>query len=157
MNFFALSPAEMTQIYFIIGWGVLLVLSIIVEAYSVELVSIWFCLGSIVALILAILNVTPWVQILVFTLVSVISLIFGRLLLKKLLKKSTDLPTNSDALVGKTILIVTPVSKFKLGSGRIGDVVWTVAVHEDVNFNPGDECIIDAIEGNKIIVSRKEN
>lgn len=157
MDFLAASSAEMTQIWFIVGWGVLLILTIIMEAYSVELVSMWFSLGSLVALILAIFDVNPWVQVIVFTAVSVISLIFGRMLLKKMLNRSTDLATNSDALVGKTIVILTPVSKYKLGSGKIGDVVWTVAVREDKTFNPGDECIVDNIEGNKIIVSRKDN
>lgn len=152
-----INATEWAQIGFIVGWGVLLVLTIIVEAYSVELVSMWFSLGSLIALILAIFNVEPWVQILVFVVVSVVSLIFGRMLLKKLLLKSTDYATNSDSLVGKTIVITSPVDRFKPGTGKIGDVVWTVAVHDDVKFENGDKCVIDVIEGNKIIVSRKEN
>ena len=79
-----LSQAEWTQIGLIIAWGVLLVLTVVVEAYSVELVSIWFSLGALVALILAIINVDIWIQFLVFTLVSIVSLIFGRMLFKKL-------------------------------------------------------------------------
>lgn len=152
-----INSGEWTEIGFIVGWGLLLILTIVIEAYSVELVSMWFSLGSLIALILAIFNVDPWIQILVFVVVSFISLVFGRMLLKKLLNRSTDLATNTDSLIGKTIVIVSPVTRLNPGSGKLGDVTWTVAVHLDVKFEKGDQCIIDAIEGNKIIVSRKEN
>lgn len=151
-----LSQTEWTQIGMIVAWGVLLVLTVVVEAYSVELVSIWFSLGALVALILAISGVDIWIQFLVFTLVSIVSLIFGRMLFKKILLRSNDEPSNADRLIGETIVLLTPVNKLTPGSGKIGDVTWTVAVHDDVQFNAGDTCIIDAIEGNKLIVSRKE-
>ncbi|MGE4341742.1 MAG: NfeD family protein [Bacilli bacterium] len=152
-----LSQAEWTQIGLIIAWGVLLVLTVVVEAYSVELVSIWFSLGALVALILAIINVDIWIQFLVFTLVSIVSLIFGRMLFKKLLLKSTNEPSNAERLIGQIVVLITPVDSLNHGSGKLGDVMWTVAVHGDEKFDIGDKCIIDAIEGNKLIVSRKEN
>jgi len=152
-----LSQAEWTQINMIIAWGVLLALTIVVEVYSVQLVSIWFSLGALVALILAIAGVEMWVQFLVFTLVSVISLFVGRLLFQKIISKSKDVPSNADRLIGEIIVLLSPVDKLHHGSGKIGDVVWTVAVNEDISFVVGDKCIIDSIEGNKLIVSRKEN
>lgn len=157
MTNFLLSQVEWTQISLIIGWGALLVLTVVVEAYTVDLVSIWFSLGALVALILAIIGVEIWIQFLVFTLVSIITLAVGRLLLKKFLSKSVDVPSNADRLIGEVIVLLTPVDRLKYGSGRLGDVTWTVAVHGDVKFEVGDKCIIDAIEGNKLIVSRKEN
>ena len=93
----------------------------------------------------------------IFTLVSIVSLIFGRMLFKKLLLKSTNEPSNAERLIGQIIVLITPVDSLNHGSGKIGDVMWTVAVHGDVKFDVGDKCIIDAIEGNKLIVSRKEN
>ena len=78
-----LSSADWTQINLIIGWGVLLILTILVEVYSVQLVSIWFSLGAIVALILAVFNVDIWIQFLVFTLVSILSLFGGRYFFQK--------------------------------------------------------------------------
>lgn len=153
---FLLSAAETQQMGWIIGWGIFLILTIVVEVYTVQIVSIWFTLGALVALVLAIFNVPYWAQLLVFAIVSIISLIVGRLFLKKFLKRSKSEPSNVDRYIGQVIVIKTPVKKLKPGSGVLGDITWTVAVHADVEFEVGDHCVIDAIEGNKIIVSRKD-
>jgi len=152
-----LSSADWTQINLIIGWGVLLILTILVEVYSVQLVSIWFSLGAIVALILAVFNVDIWIQFLVFTLVSILSLFGGRYFFKKFLARDKDLPTNTDRLIGQTIILLSPLDRLNPSSGRMGDVTWTVAVRGEEKFVAGDKCVIDAIEGNNLIVSRKEN
>lgn len=153
---FLLTSGEWQHIWTIVAWGLFLILTIVVEAATVDLVSIWFTLGAIVGLILAIFNVPLWVQILVFAVVSIISLIVGRILLKKFVKKSKSEPSNFDRYIGQVIILKTGVDKFNHGSALIGDVTWTVSVNEDIRFEAGDRCIVDAIEGNKIIVSRKE-
>ena len=56
-------------------WIAVIVIAVIVEAASVQLLSVWFALGGLVALILSIFNISTTIQIIVFAAVSIISLI----------------------------------------------------------------------------------
>ena len=65
-------------------WLVAIVLLIVLEAVTYQLVAIWFALGAAAALIASLLDASGTVQIVVFVAVSVISLIASRPLAKKI-------------------------------------------------------------------------
>ena len=55
-------------------WIALIVAFLVIEAVTVQLVTIWFTVGAIGALIANVLNTEIWVQVLVFVAVSAITL-----------------------------------------------------------------------------------
>ena len=57
-------------------WAIVLIVALVVEFSTPQLVSIWFALGAVVALLLSILGVHLWVQIVAFVVVSLLLLIF---------------------------------------------------------------------------------
>ena len=74
----------------IVVWLVIFVVSVIIEACTTELVSIWFSAGSIIALILsAIPNVPFYIPIIVFIVISLTLLLCLRPIIKKMLNKNT--------------------------------------------------------------------
>ena len=86
----------------IVVWLVIFVVSVIIEACTTELVSIWFSAGSIIALILsAIPNVPFYIPIIVFIVISLTLLLCLRPIIKKMLNKNT-LNSNIDEI--ETIL-----------------------------------------------------
>ena len=82
----------------IVVWLVIFVVSVIIEACTTELVSIWFSAGSIIALILsAIPNVPFYIPIIVFIVISLTLLLCLRPIIKKMLNKNT-LNSNIDEI-----------------------------------------------------------
>ena len=67
-----------------------------------------------------------------------------------------SIPTNSDSLIGKEILILEGANEFDKGSGVINDVVWTVICQAGVAVEKGKHAIVIAIDGNKLVVKNKE-
>ena len=67
-------------------WIVLAVVLGIIEAATVSLVSIWFAVGAIVAIIPAYFGAPIWVQILVFLVVSAVCFVFTKRFFKDVIK-----------------------------------------------------------------------
>ena len=79
--------------YMLYIWLAVLCLGLLIEAVSAgTLVSVWFSAGAVIPLIMSFWGVTdPWyitVQIIIFGLVTSLSLIFLRKIAKKLLYKN---------------------------------------------------------------------
>lgn len=140
--------------YFWIGlWIFIFVFALIIEFATPQLVSIWFSGASLISFILALFKVPWWIQLIVFIVTSIVLVAFSRKFVTKILQK--DIPTNSDALIGQEILVVTPVSKHQLGSGKIRDITWSLFTNDET-IEEGEYAIITSIEGNKLHVKRKE-
>lgn len=136
-------------------WGALILLTIIIEFFSADIDAIWFSAGALFALILSFFDVHVAIQLGVFiTVTSILLFTVGRWTKKFLMSK--NISTNSDALIGKEILILESVNEFQKGSGVINDVVWTVICQAGINIEKGKHAIIIAIDGNKLVVRNKE-
>ena len=60
------------------GWLAAVVVFGIIEAATAGLVTIWFALGSVAALLLAVLDLSLWAQVIAFLLVSAVTLALTR-------------------------------------------------------------------------------
>ena len=138
-----------------IVWGVIFVLTIIIEAETAELVSIWFMPGSVIALILSIYDVKTWIQWTVFIAVSAILLILAKTVFrKKLIKSSSNLEkTDTDLLIGKTAVVVEQINNVEaVGSVKVNGNTWTARMeNENDTALPGDKVVVVKITGVKLI------
>ena len=73
-------------------WLGLTVVFFIVEGATVGLVSTWFALGALAAMVISLLGGELWLQILVFVTVSTVTLAMLRPLAKKRLCKASPHP-----------------------------------------------------------------
>ena len=115
-----------------------------------------FCLavGAVAAGIAAACTDSWTVQILVFAVVSACSLVTVRpLLLRYFFRKSRDLRTNADAMIGR-VAVVTETIDTACGSGRvrIDGVEWT-AVADDV-IDAGARVEIERIDSIVLTVKK---
>lgn len=134
-------------------WLVLMIVLLIVEGAMPGLVSIWFALGALAAMIAAILHAPIWLQVLWFLVVSGLSLWLTRPLAKKFINGRTQ-PTNADMLIGKKCVVTEDIDNL-LGTGAVsaGGKEWTArAETADVKFPRGQVVTIARIEGVKLIV-----
>ena len=79
-------------------WLILLILFLIMEANTVSLVSAWFAVGALAALIASLFGATPVVQTVLFLVISTACLACLRPLVRKFIQPKI-VPTNTDALL----------------------------------------------------------
>ena len=135
-------------------WLVLAIVLGVVEVSTFSLVSIWFALGAVVAILPAALGASFSVQCVVFVLVAVITMVCTRPFLKKVLKVRR-VKTNADSIVGTIGIVVQQIDNAaSKGRVHINGLDWT-ARSEDGDIIEADErVLIKAIEGVKVIVER---
>ena len=136
----------------IVIWAVVFAVMLIIEVATSGLVSIWFCAGSLVALILAIFKVPELWQCIAFVVVSVVTLILTRPIAKKFLKKD-KVPTNSDRIIGKRGLACESVDNLAgTGSVKVDGLVWSARSSDGTVIPEGTYVTVEEIEGVKAVV-----
>ncbi len=137
----------------LIVWGAVMVVTIVAEIATTQMISIWFSCASLVSLVLACFNAPRWAQFCVFVAMTALLLILTRPVVKKLKKQYVR--TNADMNIGKTAIVTETIhNELSQGRATIGGVSWK-AVSADGNVIEKDETVtIQDIEGAKLIVSR---
>lgn len=145
------------EAYMWIIWLSLFVIMLVVEALGPELVSIWFSVGALIALILSFIPGVPWwVEFIVFLAISIATLFALRPIFKKYLKHNL-FRSNVDSIVGKKGLVSEEISPLSPGTCKIGDVTWTAICVDDTATISKEETVeVVAVSGNKLIVKKVE-
>ena len=135
-------------------WLAAAIILAIVEANTVQLVSIWFAVGALAAMVPAIIGMSFTVQFAVFTVVSILVLAITRpFVKKKLAVQKTE--TNSRALIGEVAKVVQPIDNL-LSQGRVivEDMDWSARSENGEPIDAGEEVLIKEIQGVKLIVEK---
>lgn len=136
-------------------WSVAIVVFLIIEAVTVGIASIWFALGSICALLAALLGAPTWLQIVWFVVISVASLFVTRPIVKKYVNSKKQ-PTNADRLIGGDALVTEDISNIDgRGAVRVDGKDWSARSADGSDIASGEVVTVNAIEGVKLIVSAK--
>ena len=140
--------------YEIVFWLCAMIVLGIMEAATVGLVCIWFAGGALAALIAATLGAPIWLQIVVFLVVSAGLLALLRPFARKFINTKIT-PTNVDANIGKTAVVVEPIDNIR-GTGRVmlGSVDWTARSADDSVIEKDALVRVLRIEGVKVCVER---
>lgn len=134
-------------------WFGLLVVFIAIEAGTVSMVSAWFAVGALAALITQLTGAPVGFQIFVFIAVSAVALAMLRPIAKKYFTPKLT-RTNVDALAGKTCLCVTAIDNLEgVGQVKIGDVEWSARSTTGEAIPADTEVRIDRVEGVKVYVT----
>ncbi|MEZ3420883.1 MAG: NfeD family protein [Eubacterium sp.] len=138
-------------------WIAVTAVAIIVEAISAQLLSIWFALGGIAALLTSFLTDNIAVQVIVFCVVSAVSLAVIFPLAKKSLKKE-HIKTNADRYIGKTAVVTEDISNIDAkGQVKVDNQIWSARSDDGSAISSGKQVNVLRIEGVKLIVSAAEN
>jgi membrane protein implicated in regulation of membrane protease activity len=134
-------------------WLAALVFFIIVEAATVQMVSVWFMAGSIAALLASLLNAGLFVEIVVFVLVSAVALLLLRPIAKRRLE-AAKVPTNADMAIGGVGIVTEDIENDSArGRVSINNLSWAARSQEGELIKKGEKVRINAISGVKLIVS----
>ena len=135
-------------------WLALFVVFLIVEAGTVALVSIWFALGALAALVSCALGAEMWLQITVFL---VVSLVLLALLWKRVRSKLTTTKTNVDSVIGAEGYVTETVDNLSYtGRVKLGGITWAARSTSGAGIPVGTLVKVERIEGVKVFVSPAE-
>ena len=134
-------------------WLIAMVLFGVLEAVTVGLTSIWFAVGALAALIAASLGAFALVQVIVFLVVSFVTLLLVRPLAQRYINDRKE-PTNADRVIGREAVVTQAIDNLK-GEGQVNvsGAVWTARSQEEAPIPAGARVRVLRIEGVKVIVS----
>jgi len=138
-----------------IVWAIFIVVTAIIELQTADLVTIWFTLGGVGALIAALFKQNFWIQISIFLGISVIAIILTRPLAKKLQQKEI-IRTNSDKVVGKMAIVTKKIDVDEIGEVKVEGRLWRAVNNNGLTFEENEKVLVEAISGTKLIVSKIE-
>ncbi len=137
-------------------WLIVLIVMIVVEISTVSLTSLWFAAGALVALVVSLLGGPFWLQVVLFLVTAIILLLLVRPLSVKILSKKAE-KTNVESLIGKDAVVTEDIDNIAgKGEAAVDGVIWTARMKErDGKCPKGSICIVERIEGVKIILTQK--
>ena len=141
----------------LIFWLIVFIVTAVVEGFSFQLISIWFSIGSVAAFCVSLAGLNFWWQLVVFALVSVITLLATRPLVKRLRKNSPTIATNADKLIGSTGVVITKINNLAAqGRVLIDGLDWNARSFDDNTVIDCDTKVeVIKINGVTIIVKPK--
>lgn len=134
-------------------WIGVIVLSIVFEIVTPDLVAIWFVPGGLLSMILAFCGVSEWIQIPVFLAVSILCIVFARPMINR---RQKPLATNIDAIIGEKAIVVEKIENIAgAGQVKVRGQSWSArTIDDDVAYEPGEVVTVIAVEGVKLICKK---
>ena len=134
-------------------WIILAAAFLCTELATVALVSLWFVVGSLAALVACLLGAELWLQVLIFGLVSMGML----LLLRPFLRRFVDphkVRTNVDAVIGKEGVVTEAIDNLlAVGTVKLDGLPWTARSEDGRDIPEGTVVSVRSVEGVKLIVA----
>lgn len=139
-----------------IAWLIAVIIFAVVEGFTYQLISIWFAIGAIGAIVTALFGGEFSLQLTVFAILSLVCIIFTRPLFKKTLEHRIE-RTNADALIGKTALVISDIDNTHgFGTVKINGIEWSAKSIDNDIIKTDSKVIVENIEGVKLIVRKGE-
>lgn len=134
-------------------WLALMVVFLIVEGATVSLVSLWFAVGSLGALVADLLGAPEWLQMLLFLVLSSVLLACLRPFIKKFIKPKVT-ATNTDSVIGSAGYVTEDIDNLSArGQVKLGGMFWSARSTSGNPIQQGTKITVDKIEGVKVFVS----
>lgn len=133
-------------------WLILLVILVAGEAITVGLTFIWFAVGTVGGLLTAVLGGPIWLQVVVFLLLSALTLVLVRPAAARLLTPGLS-PTNADRVLSQIALVTEEIDNIaETGQVKLFGQVWTARSENGEVIPVQTRVRILRIEGVKVFV-----
>ena len=134
-------------------WLVLFIVLVFIELVTVNLVTIWFAIGSLVSFFVSLFTDNTSLQIGIFVVVSFIALLLTKKFVNKV-KNKQIIPTNLDRVIGKIGIVTETISPLKIGEVKVDGKRWSAISDTEIKLN--EKVKILAIDGVKLKCLRVE-
>ncbi len=137
------------------AWLGTIIACVVIEAMTLGLTTIWFAIGAVAAWLTYLTGLGLEVQIVVFLLVSTLSLIFTRPIAMEKFKVGR-IKTNADLLIGQSYKVVSTIDNINNeGTVNVKGQIWTARSLDDQVIEKDEIVEVKEIVGVKLIVQKK--
>ena len=126
----------------VIAWIILFLLLLFIEIITVNLVTIWFALGALIAVICYVIYPSGFISAIAFIIFSIVSLILTKPLIKKFRVNNIE-PTNLDMVIDK-------IEKLEPGEVKVDGKLWSAISEKKILKNKLVK--VKTIKGVKLVV-----
>lgn len=133
-------------------WLIIAIILAIVEMVTINLVSIWFVISALCAMIVSLFTDSITIQVTIFVIVGVILMI----LTKKIVGRMTPakVKTNLDRIIGMEGIVTEKITKNRPGEVKVDGKHWTATADKTIDI----DSVVKILEINstKLKVERME-
>lgn len=137
-----------------IFWLAVVAVMLVIEIFTMGLTTIWFSLGAVAAAIAAALGTPLWVQILLFSVVSVLIMLLVRPFAIKFMDKNKT-KTNIEEIIGEQAEVIEDIdNQRERGKVRYRGVEWMARSVDGSKLTVGEMVTVESVSGVKLIVRK---
>lgn len=130
-------------------WLVICVILVIIECTTINLVSIWFAIGALLASIASIFIDVVWIQVAIFVVSSILAFVALKPLASKLINKKVE-RTNLDRVIGEVGIVTEDITKLEPGEVKVAGKRWSAVSEKKIKKDSKVEIL--SIDGVKLHV-----
>lgn len=114
-------------------WLSIVVALAIIEIATVNLVSIWFVVSGVLAMITSLFTDNIIIQASIFIVFGIIFMLLTKKIVKKIIPNKEK--TNLDRIIGMTGIVISKITKNKPGEVKVDGKIWTATSNTTINEN----------------------
>ncbi len=132
-------------------WLVIFIVLVIIELLTINLVTIWFAIAAVFALLVDIITGNTMLEMLVFTVSSFLLLLLTKPLIKRIKVKKIE-STNLDMVINKVGIVTEDILNDKIGEVKVLGKKWSA--YSNTKVLKGEKVKILSIDGVKLKVEK---
>ncbi|MGY0375069.1 NfeD family protein [Clostridium sp. JNZ J1-5] len=137
---------------YLLLWIIVAAVALGIDLVTSSFLFIWFTIGGIVAIALALFDYSFTTQLITFIAVSSALMAVGYPIVKKTIKKTVPVtPTMEEEYIGREFIVNTDI--VEKATVKFQGIYWTVK-NEGELISKGDKVKIIKIQGNKLIIKK---
>ena len=134
----------------LIAAGVFFIFEIATEGFLI----FWLGLGSLLAMVTSFLTDSILIQTIVFVISSIALIFLTKPLVNKYMKNTKTIPTNSNALIGKTGIVTVKIDPLEAtGQVKVNGEIWSAKTEGNTILEEHTKVKILKIDGVKLLVA----
>lgn len=140
-------------------WLIWLIISgvfLIGEIFTVSFLLFWVGIGAFLALLTSLITDSILIQILVFTISTILMIIFMKPLVKKFFKENNEIKSNTESLIGKNGIVIKEINNIESrGQIKVNGELWSAFSEDSTEvIEVGSTVCIEDIKGVKLKVKK---
>lgn len=137
-----------------VAWIIVAVVLVIIEILTPStFFFMCFSIGALFAALVAYFNISNWLELAVFAIISVASIYSFRPFLKEsIFKKADKVQSNVDELIGAVGTVTERITPEKPGLVKVLSEIWLA--ESDTVIEQGETVIVKSLSGTKVFVKK---
>ena len=134
-----------------IVWLVVVILLVVIEAMTVNLVTIWFIISGIVTVFLSFFLNDLISQLAIFVLLGILLMILTKPVIEEM-KKNKEEKLNLERIIGMEGVVIKEIKKNVIGEVKVDGKTWSAIADKKIPVD--SDIVVEEIRGVKLVVSK---